>query len=431
MKQTVALPAAEYVAHRRAFAEQMEQGSIAVFHSSYTYPASADAMLKYKQDTDMLYFTGIAQEQTTLLLFPDATDEAYKEVLFIRKTNPTLAIWEGHKYTKEEAKQRTGIETIYWAEEMGGIFDALMTEAETIYLTTNEHLRATKGLDDQNTAFAKKVRQEYPAHRVAKASPILHRLRSIKSEAEIALMQKACEITEKGFRKVLSSLKEGVWEYELEADYISEFTRNGSEGFGYEPIIASGIDSCTLHYLDNNKRCEAGGLVLMDVGAAYGFYNADMTRTVPVDGRYTPRQKQVYDAVLRVKEYANQTLRPGNFLKEYHRLVGECMQEELLSLGLITKEDVNKSDKKMPAYRKYFMHGTSHFIGLDVHDYGLWREPIRENMAFTIEPGIYIPDEGFGIRLEDNYVIGEKENLNLMKSIPIQTEEIESLILSE
>jgi len=408
---------------------QMEKSSIAVFNSNDIYPISADSTMPFQQHRDIFYLSGVDQEESILLMFPDAAEEKHREILFLRETNEHIAIWEGEKLTKERAYEVSGIKTVYWLQEFDKIFFQLMTEAETIYFNTNEHYRQSVETETREDRFIKKTKEAFPAHRWAKSNPILQRLRSVKDPIEIDLLQQACNITEKGFRRILEFVKPGVWEYEIEAEFMHEFLRNRSKGFAYTPIIASGNNANVLHYVQNNQQCNAGDLLLMDVGAEYANYASDMSRTIPVSGRFTKRQREVYDAVLHVKEEATKMLVPGNYWKEYHIEVGKLMTEQLLKLKLIDKADVQNENPDWPAYKKYFMHGTSHHLGLDTHDYGILWEPMQPNMVFTVEPGIYIPEEGFGIRLEDDVVIQENgEPVNLMKNIPLEAEEIEELM---
>lgn len=423
------IPSRLFVENRKKFAARMKEGSLAVFNSNDIYPISADSTMPFQQHRDIFYLSGVDQEESILLLFPSSIREKHREVLFVRETNEHIAIWEGEKLTKERATAVSGIETVYWLSEFDKVFFELMTEAHTIYFNTNEHYRQSVETQTREDRFILKCKRDFPAHQVAKSNPILQEIRGVKEAEEIELMQKACDITEKGFRRVLKFLKPGVMEYEVEAEYLHEFIRNRSRGFAYTPIIASGNNANVLHYIANNQPCRSGDLVLMDVGAEYANYSSDMTRTIPVNGRFTPRQKEVYEAVLGVKNEATKMLVPGTDWEEYHKEVGKIMTSELLGLGLLDKADVQKEDKKWPAYKKYFMHGTSHHIGLDTHDYGPLKTPMKASMVFTVEPGIYIPEEGMGIRLEDDVVIREKgEPLNLMKRIPIEVDEIEGLM---
>jgi Xaa-Pro aminopeptidase len=385
--------------------------------------------MPFQQHRDIFYLSGVDQEESILVLFPTASNPAHREVLFLRETNETIAIWEGEKLTKAKALETSGIKTVYWLSQFSTIFKQLMAEAQGIYLNTNEHLRANTEVETREDRFIKQVKVDYPAHQVYKSAPILHKTRSIKEAAELTLMQTACDITEKGFRRVLDFVKPGVWEYEIEAEFAHEFLRNRSQGFAYTPIIASGKNACVLHYIENNQQCQDGDVMLLDVGAEYANYSSDLTRCIPVNGRFTPRQKAVYNAVLHVKNEATKLLVPGTIMAEYHKQVGTLMEEQLVNLGLISMEDIKSQDPAWPAYKKYFMHGTSHFLGLDTHDVGLWHEPIQANMVFTVEPGIYIPAEGLGIRLEDDVVVqASGQPHNLMRNIPIEAEEIEDLM---
>lgn len=418
-----------FIKNRKKFVAQMKKNSIAIFNSNDIYPVSADSTLPFAQHRDIFYLSGIDQEESILLLFPDAPYESQREILFLKETNEHIAIWEGEKLTKQKAFEISGIKTVIWLQDFQKTLKELMSYAETIYINTNEHYRATIETETREARFVKQWKEQYPAHQVAKSNPILQRLRSVKEQEEIDLIQHACNITEKGFRRILPFVKPGVTEYEIEAEFMHEFLRNRSKGFAYTPIIASGNNANVLHYIENNQECKAGDLILFDVAAEYANYSSDMSRTIPVSGRYTERQKAVYNAVMRVKEDAQKMLVPGTLWKEYHEEVGKIMTSELLGLGLLDKADVQNEDPAWPAYKKYFMHGTSHHMGLDTHDYGILTEPMQANMVFTVEPGIYIPAEGFGIRLEDNLVIQEKgEPLNLMRNIPILAEEIEDLM---
>ncbi|NQX76421.1 aminopeptidase P family protein [Gilvibacter sp.] len=420
-----------YIYNRKNFMAAMKPKSIAVFNSNDIYPVSADSTMPFNQHRDILFLSGVDQEESILLLFPDAVEEKHREVLFLRETNAHIAVWEGEKLTKEKAFETSGVKTVYWLQDFDKIFFELMTQAEMIYFNTNEHYRQAVETQTREDRFIAKTKAQFPAHSWAKANPILQRLRSVKHQIELDLMQTACSITEKGFRRVLDFVKPGVWEYEIEAEYMHEFLRNRSKGFAYTPIIASGNNANVLHYIENNQQCKDGDLILMDVGAEYANYSSDMTRTIPVNGCFTDRQKAVYNAVNRVKDEATAMLVPGTLWKEYHVEVGKLMTSELLGLGLIDKADVQNEDPNWPAYKKYFMHGTSHHIGLDTHDYGILWEPMTANMVFTVEPGIYIPEEGFGVRLEDDVVVQESgAPQNLMGNIPIEVEEIEELMNS-
>ena len=423
------IDSALYIANRKKFIAKMVPQTLAVFNSNDIYPVSADSTLPFAQHRDILYLSGVDQEESILVLFPNASNPAHREVLFLKETSELIAIWEGEKLTKQTAFETSGIQTVYWLQQFPTIFKQLMAEAQGIYLNTNEHLRAHTEVETREDRFIKQVKQDYPAHQVHKAAPIMHKIRSIKHQIELELMQTACNITEAGVRRLLGFIKPGVWEYEIEAELAHEFLRKRSKGFAYTPIVASGKNACVLHYIENNQQCQDGDVILLDVGAEYANYSSDLTRCIPVNGRFTARQKAVYNAVLQVKNEATKLLVPGTIMAEYHKQVGTLMEEQLVNLGLITMQDIKNQDPAWPAYKKYFMHGTSHFLGLDTHDVGLWHEPIAANMVFTVEPGIYIPAEGLGIRLEDDVVVqASGAPFNLMGNIPIEAEEIEALM---
>ena len=425
------IDSALFVKNRSNFMAQMKASSLAVFNSNDIYPISADSTMPFQQHRDIYYLSGVDQEESILVMFPDCPNKKHREILFLKETNDHIAIWEGEKLTKKRAFEVSGIKTVYWLQDLNKVMAELMAQSDTVHINTNEHYRASIETETREDRFTKWLLNKYPAHKVEKSNPILQRLRSIKDSIELDLLQKACNITEKGMRRVLKFVKPGVAEYEIEAEFIHEFLKNRSKGFAYTPIIASGNNANVLHYIENNQVCNDGDLILLDVGAEYANYSSDMTRTIPVNGRYSKRQKEVYNAVNRVKINATNMLIPGTIWADYHVEVGKFMTSELLGLGLIDKVDVQNEDPNWPAYKKYFMHGTSHHMGLDTHDYGLLWEPMKTNMVFTVEPGIYIPEEGFGIRLEDDVVIQEKgAPLNLMKNIPIAIEEIEDIMNS-
>jgi len=420
-----------FIKNRKNFMSAMKPSSLAIFNSNDIYPTGADSTLPFAQHRDIFYLSGVDQEESVLVLFPDSPKEKHREILFLTETNEHIAVWEGEKLTKEKAFETSGIKTVYWLKDMEKVLFEVMTQCDTVYLNTNEHYRANVETETREARFAKKLKDKYPAHSVAKSNPILQRLRSVKDPIELDLMQQACDITDKAFRRILKFTKPGVWEYNLEAEFMHEFLNNRSKGFSYTPIIASGNNANVLHYIENNQQCKAGDLILIDAGAEYANYSSDMSRTIPVSGKFTDRQKEVYNAVNRVKNDATKMLVPGTLWEEYHIEVGKLMTSELLDLGLLDKADVQNENPDWPAYKKYFMHGTSHHIGLDTHDYGLLHEPMQANQVFTVEPGIYIPDEGFGIRLEDDVVIQESgEPFNLMRNIPIEVEEIEDIMNS-
>ena len=416
---------------RKAFMAELKPKSLAVFNSNDIYPIGADSTLPFEQHRDIFYLSGIDQEESILVLFPNAYEKKQREILFIRKTDEHIAIWEGAKLTKAQANDISGIQTICWLEDFEAVFQKLSTQCDTFYFNTNEHYRQSVETQTREDRFIKWCKKQYPAHSNAKSNPILQKLRSIKADEEIKQLQTACDITEKGIRRLLSFLKPGIWEYELEAELVHEFLRNRSKGFAYEPIIASGMNANILHYTQNNQQCKAGELVLLDVAAEYGNYSADLTRTIPVSGVFTKRQREVYNSVLRVKNEATKLLIPGMIWKDFHLEVGKLMTSELQGLGLLDKADIQNENPESPAYKKYFMHGTAHHLGLNTHDYGLLHLPMEANMVFTVEPGIYIPHEGFGVRLEDDVVIQKSgAPTNLMKNIPIEVEDIESIMNS-
>lgn len=418
-----------FIKNRAKFTVQMKTNSIAVFNSNDIYPVSADSTLPFAQHRDIYYLSGVDQEESILVLCPNAPFEKYKEILFLRETNEHIAIWEGEKLTKDAAYEVSGIKSVYWLSDFNKIMKELMTYVDTMYINTNEHYRSSVETETREDRFIKWWKETYPAHKVERSNPILQKLRSVKEQEEIDLIQHACNITEKGFRRVLNFVKPGVWEYEIEAEWIHEFIRNRSKGFAYTPIIASGNNANVLHYIENNQQCKDGDLILFDVAAEYANYASDLSRTIPVNGKYTSRQREVYDAVLRCKKYAETLLISGNDWHTYHKQMGEKYTEELLGLKLIDKADVQNQNPDWPAYKKYMMHGTSHHMGLDTHDYGILTDKFTAGMVFTNEPGFYIPAEGFGIRLEDDYVIqANGAPLNLMKNIPLEAEEIETLM---
>jgi len=417
-----------YKRNRAKFMAQMKPRSIAVFFSNDIYPTSADGTLPFKQASDILWLTGVDQENTVLVLFPDAHNPADREILFSTETNEELAIWEGAKLNKKQATEATGIDNIQWTPGFERTFHRLMAEADALYLNDNPHARAKITVETRTARENAALREKYPNYEIERSAPILFSLRAIKSQEEVEQMQRACDITKAGFERVLQFVKPGVMEYEIEAEFMHEFLRRGSRGFAYTPIIGSGFNACVLHYIENSDECKAGDVILMDVGAEYGNYAADMTRCVPVSGKFTDRQRAVYNAVLSVMRGAMKLLRPGVSLHEYHVQVGELMTKELLDLGLITAEEVANENPAWPAYKKYFMHGTSHFIGLDVHDVGHWHEPIKAGHVFTVEPGIYIREENLGIRLENDILITEDGFVDLMGHIPLEADEIEAMM---
>jgi Xaa-Pro aminopeptidase len=417
-----------FVENRNKFKQSLKPGAMAVFVSNDIMPTNADGSMGFRQNSDLFYLTGVDQEDTILVIFPDVKDGKHKEILFIKETSELIAIWEGAKLNKEEATKASGINHVYWFSEFEKVFQSFIFQAEYVYLNSNEHTRRYINTETAEMRFAKWMREKFPLHKYERSAPIMHKIRSIKSAQEIELIQQACDITEKGFRRLLKFIKPGVWEHEIEAELIHEFIRNRSAGFAYSPIVASGFNACVLHYIDNNKQCKEGDVILLDVAAEYANYASDMTRCVPVSGKFTKRQKNVYNAVLRVMKAAMAMLKPGNTFEKYNKAVGELMTEELLKLKLLKTSEVKNQNPAWPAYKKYFMHGTSHFLGLDVHDVGFFNDPMQAGMVFTVEPGIYIREENLGIRLENNVLITAKGQMDLMKNIPLEAEEIENLM---
>jgi Xaa-Pro aminopeptidase len=419
-----------FINNRKQLIGELKPNSLVLFNSNDTMPTNADGHLAFRQNNDLFYLTGVDQENSILVLCPDFPEEKYREILFLQETNEHIAIWEGHKLTKEGATELTGIKTVLWMSEFNSRFRHMMTMGgvENVYLNTNEHYRANIKVETRDARFIEWCQKNYPLHKYERVAPLMGKLRSVKSPIEIDLLQEACNITEVAFRRVLKFVKPGVKEYEVEAEYAHEFLRSGSRGFAYTPIIASGANSCVLHYIENDKVCKDGDILLLDVGAEYANYNADLTRSIPVNGKYSPRQKEVYNAVLRVQRAAMKMLRPGVVYFDYQKEVQKIMENELLALKLITEKEIKEQHPDKPVLQKYFMHGTSHMLGLDVHDVGNMHAKIESGQVWTIEPGIYIKEEGLGIRIENNVMIGEKENFDLMKNIPIEVEEIEDLM---
>lgn len=426
------IPSSLFEENRRRFKAHMEPGSIAIFHSNYLYSWNGDAFYKFKQNSDFFWLSGIDQEDSVLVLFPDCPIKAYRECLFITETNEHIATWEGHKYTKQEATEASGIQHVFWNK---GYMDALrpvINMADHIYLPLNENDRFSPKSPYKALDFALELQQLYPLHQYKRAGKILQRLRAIKTPMEIDLHRKAIAISKKGWERIMKFTRPGVWEYQIEAELIHEFLSNKANGHSFEPIVASGASACVLHYVDNNKPVKDGDLILVDCGVDYGNYASDMTRCMPANGKFSERQKDVYNAVLRVMRAATKLLRPGTMLMEYHKEVGELMEKELIDLGLLSMKDIRDQNPEWPAYKKYFMHGTSHFLGVDVHDSGMRYEPMEAGMLFTCEPGIYIKEEGIGVRIENNILIQEDGYLDLMDevSMPIETEEIEAIMNS-
>ncbi|WP_423148703.1 aminopeptidase P family protein [Rubrolithibacter danxiaensis] len=419
-----------FISNRKRFCNRLSTNSIALFNANDEFPRSGDQTFPFKQNADLFYLSGIDQEQTILLLYPDCPNPLYREVLFLRQTNEHIAVWEGYKYTREEASKVSGIENVRWLEDFWSILTSIIFYAETIYLNTNENDRFSPGVPYRDLRFIRELKKRYPLHHFERAAPILRDLRVVKSEIEIELTKKACNITRDAFVRVLKFVKPGVKEYEIEAEIIHEFIRQGATGHAYSPIIASGKNANILHYNDNNQICAAGEVILFDFAAEYANYNADLSRSIPVSGKFTPRQREVYQAVLRVLKEATKMIVAGTIWNEYQEEVGKIMESELIGLGLLDKHDVSKQNPSMPLYKKYFMHGTSHHLGLDVHDFASRYKPFEPGNILTCEPGIYIPEEGLGIRLENDILITGEGNIDLMENIPLEIEEIEEIMNS-
>ncbi|WP_419241531.1 aminopeptidase P N-terminal domain-containing protein [Cardinium endosymbiont of Nabis limbatus] len=417
-----------FIQNRKKLVRQLHPNSLVVLHAHDLMPKNTDGTMPFVQNSDLFYLSGIDQEETILLLYPDALKAEWKEILFIKETDAQLAIWEGNKQTKEEASSISGVATVHWTSAFKQILHTLMGLADGIYLNTNEHPRANVPISTRERRFIRWCQDHYPLHQYRRIAPIMQQLRGIKDEAEIALIQTACNITEAGFRSILPMVRPGVMEYEVEALLSYELLRRGSRGFAYAPIVASGANSCILHYIQNDNPCPAGALLLVDVGAEYANYSADLTRVIPIDGKFTTRQQQVYQAVLRILKAAQGLLRPGLSFVDYHKAVVEWVEAELVGLNLIKTTDIKNQSKEMPAYKKYFMHGISHHLGLSTHDLGDTHGTILPNMVLTIEPGIYIKEENIGIRLENNIVIRADRVQNLTENVPIAVEEIEALM---
>ena len=421
-------PSELFIKNRQKLVAELPPKSLVLISSNDIMPTNADGTMGFKQQTDLFYLSGLDQEETLLLIYPDAPEAHLREIAFVRETSELIAIWEGNKYTKEEARNISGIQNIQWTTHFEAILKTLIYSAESIYMIDNEHMRNSSLVETQNDRLVLEIKDKYPLHRIGRLAPMLNTLRMKKEKAELDAMQKAIDITESGFRRVLQFTKPGVWENEIEAEFIHEFIKSRSGGFAYTPIIASGANACVLHYIENERECKDGDLLLLDVGACYGNYNADMTRTIPVNGKFSPRQRQVYQAVLNVLNFATDLMRPGIFWVDYQKEVEKFMEGQLIELGLFTRQDVENQDSNSPLFKKYFMHGVAHHLGLDVHDVWDKYKPFEAGMVLTCEPGIYIREEGIGIRLENNLLITNGPAVNLMANIPIEMDEIEALM---
>tara|TARA_B100001248_G_scaffold88749_1_gene65291 strand:+ start:56407 stop:57696 length:1290 start_codon:yes stop_codon:yes gene_type:complete len=419
-----------FIKNRELFIKKFSKNNTSIFNSNDVMPTNADGTMPFRQNNDLFWLCGIDQEESVLVISPQHPNPSFREVLFLKETNEHIAIWEGAKLTKEQAFYRSGIKSVFWLSELDEKLNKIIAQTEKIYLNKNMHSRSASKVETRDDRFRHKFIKNYPKKVIEEVAPIMHQLRSVKSQLEVDLIQKACNITEKGLRRILPKIKPGTMEYEIEAELMHEFLVNRSRGFAYQPIIGSGINSCVLHYIENNKKCKNGDILLMDFGAEYANYASDLTRTVPVNGCFSKRQKAVYSSVLHVMKEATNMLRPGTMFLDFNKEVGKIMEFELIKLRLLDKHDVQKQNPEKPLYKKYFMHGTSHYLGLDVHDVGSLNWPIKAGMVFTCEPGIYILNEELGIRLENDIFISESGPEDLMKSIPIEIEEIEDLMNS-
>ncbi|QKG53510.1 aminopeptidase P N-terminal domain-containing protein [Hymenobacter sp. BRD67] len=417
-----------FIENRRRFRELLPAQSLAILNSNDILPTNADGTLALKQNTDLFYLSGVDQEESILVICPDAALPKHREILFLKETSEHILVWEGYKLTKEEARQVSGVPTIMWLDAFPAVLAALMNEAEYVYLNSNEHIRAVVEVETRDARFIKDLQRRYPLHQYRRASRLLHQLRAIKSPEEIRLMRRACEITGNAFQRLLGFVKPGVWEYEIEAEILHEFVRSGSRGPAYGSIIGSGESATILHYVSNDRQCQDGDVLLLDFGAEYANYAADLSRSIPVNGTFTPRQRQVYEAVLRVFRFASACLVVGNSIEEYHKQVGEAMEQELIHLDLLNASDVKNQDPDAPLYKKYFPHGTSHYLGLDVHDVGYKYRKFEAGMVYTCEPGIYIREEKLGIRLENDILLTTHGNEDLMAHIPLEIADIERLM---
>lgn len=418
-----------FIKNRNRFTAKMQPGSIAIFNSNDELPTNGDALHPFRQNADLYWLTGIDQEDTMLVLFPDNPDPKYREVLVLVRPNELKEKWDGHRLRREEATAISGIKTIVWLDALEGLLQPWIHDAANIYLNTNENNRKANLVPVRDYRYAQELRARYPLHHFLRSAPLLKELRSVKTEEEIAVMQVAMDITEKTFRRLLGFIRPGVYEHEIHAEIWHEFLRNRATGEAYGSIIASGDRARTLHYVSNNQECKDGELILMDFGAAYGGYNADLTRTVPVNGKFTQRQREVYDACLHLHNFAKGLLKPGLTIADYHQQVGVEAGRQFVKLGLLTEADIKNEDPESPAYRKYLYHGISHHLGVDVHDLGpSFHQPIPDGAVLTVEPGIYIEEEKMGIRIENNIWVKSSGNVDLMKNIPITADEIEALM---
>lgn len=420
------IPQKLYVQNRERFVKRMKPNSIAIFPGNPVIPTNGDAIYTYRVNSDVVWLSGVVQEKSMVILYPDNPDKNAREVLVLLRPNEHLEKWEGHKLRKEEATEISGIKNIQWLDSIDAALQVMMHHADNVYLNTNENDRLDPSLMRPELLFVHDFIKRYPVHRYERAAPIMKELRAIKTKEEVEVVKQAVAITDKAFRRVMQFIEPGVMEYEIEAEITHEFLRNRSARHAYDCIIASGDRARVLHYVENNQECKDGELILMDFGAEYGNYAADLTRTIPVNGKFTKRQKDVYNAVLHVHNVAKKLLKPGISVVDYTDKVNQETEAQLVKLGLLTKNDIKNQDPANPAYRKYFYHGVSHHLGIDVHDLGTRVLPVKEGMLFTVEPGIYIEEEQMGIRIENNIWLTKTGHIDLFKDIPITVEEIEA-----
>jgi Xaa-Pro aminopeptidase len=419
-----------FVENRARLAALLPPGSLAVVNANDLCPTNADGTQNTIVNSDLFYLTGVEQEQTILLLYPGASDEKQREILFLREPTAEMEIWEGHKLTKTEARELTGIQTVCWLSEFPRVFHQVICECQHVFLNSNEHKRAIIEVESREARFVAETRRKYPLHDFRRLAPLMHRLRAIKSATEIALIRKACDLTDRGFRRVLQFTRPGVMEYQVEAEFNHEFMSHGGR-MAYPPIVGAGSNACCLHYLTNDQVCQDGQLLLLDVGASYANYNSDMTRTIPVNGRFSARQKAVYNAVLRVLRQSIAGLVPGKKIRDWQKEAEQMTERELVGLGLLSTREIKRQKPEAPAFKKYLMHGVGHPIGLDVHDVGHTTQPLEAGWVMTVEPGIYVAEEGFGVRLENDVLITNDGPVDLMAHIPIEADEIETLMQSK
>jgi len=419
-----------FAENRVRLKNQLKPNSIAIFNANDIMPTSADGIHSFVQNSDLFYLSGIDQEETVLLLYPDSKEKKHREVLFIKETSDAIAIWDGPRHNFKEAEAISEIETVCWTKEFEKVFRPLAFEADNIYLNTNEHPRADITVETRDIRFLRWCQSAFPLHKYERLAPLMQHLRVIKSTEEINLIQEACRIADKAFRRILTFVKPGVWEFEIEAEIVNEFIKNRSRGPAFQTIVASGTGSCVLHYIQNDRQCRKGDVLLMDFGAEYANYSSDVTRTIPVSGKFSERQRMVYQAVRRVQKEAIQMLRPGISIAEYQKEIGSIMEAELVELGLLNSSSTGNSDDEKSEYKQYFMHGISHHLGLDVHDLGNKYRKFEKGMVLTCEPGIYIREENMGIRIENDILITDDNPVDLTEKIPVEAEEIEALMHS-